>query len=651
MGYDNGLIGVRWWLAGKENEYYPELEHEDPADRMLALIRHLRQKQYLRLRYDLLHARIYGNLRSAGFGINSHTQLDGITDDRITLNICKNMVNAVVAKITKNRPKATIITHGANRALKRRSKLLEHYIEGQFYRTNFRKRAVEAFRDACIFGTGFIKISRDNDEIMVDRIPPWMIEVDDGECVMGMPPRSIYQRMPVDRQMLIDVFARDNPELAEDIVKISTHLSEDGGLGRDTTADQIIVSEGWHLPSSPGANDGRHIIAINGSSAQKSSVKLLDEDWNYDHFPFIEIRWSEMPAGFFGVGLCAELTGLQTEINKLLRQIQQAHHLCGWPRIYVKRGSKVITAHINNEIGGIIEYDDVPPQQASFPVVPTEIYNHLQFLIKSAYEVSGISQMSATSQKPPGVESAIALMTLEDVQSDRFNEVGRAWEQLHCDGAERILEISRDIAADKPSYAINAVGNQELKTIPWSESVLEVEQYRLQVWPTSLLPSTPTGKLSFVDSLSKITSMDEDDLLDLIDIPDTESYRRRRRAARDLIERTLDKIVEEKIFISPEPYDDLNFCFKRAQERYNEERLNEEPEEEVLDLLRRYMLIANNLLNPPPPENPMEMETTGATPDIAGANPANQLANPLGTPGVPQAPSAPPPLPPSPMAA
>lgn len=654
MMTDKGLQGVRWWMAGKPSEYYPELENEDPGSMMMSLVRYIRERQYLRLRYDILHARLYGNLRFIGFGVNTYTQLDGITDDRITLNICKNMVNAVVAKVTKNRPRATILTHGENRSMRRKAKLLEHYLEGQFYRTKFRKKAEMCFRDAAIFGTGFLKVSRDDKDIMVERVPPWMMFVDDGECVLGTPPRNIYQCMPLYTQVVIDTFAKDDPELAEKILRAASTstIQEYRGLGRDSTTDQIMVTEGWHLPSTPHSNDGRHIIAIDGAG-KFGTVTLLDEPWEYDHFPFIINRWSEMPSGFFGVGLCAELTGIQSEINKLLRQIQQAHHLCGWPRIYVKRGSKIITAHINNEIGALVEYDDVPPQQASFPVVPTEIYNHLQFLIKTAYETSGISQLTATSQKPPGVESAIAMMTLQDVQSDRFSDTIRNYEDIFCQGADRFLEISRDIAKDYPDYAVNSVGNNELKNIKWDDAVLEVDQYRLQIWPTSLLPDTPTGKLSFVDSMSKITTMDEEDILDLIDIPDTESYRKRRRAARDLIEKKLDKITESKEFIGPEPFDDLNFAVKRAQERYNEERLYDEPDEEVLDLLRNFMILAQNMLNPPP-QAPEEMALSQGTPDIMGANPANQLANPMAEVGAPQMPPPaplPPQLPPTNMAA
>ena len=41
--------------------------------------------------------------------------------------------------------------------------------------------------------------------------------------------------------------------------------------------------------------------------------------------------------------------------------------------------------------------------------------------IKKAYELEGISEMSAQSKKPADVESGKAMQTLEDIESDRFN--------------------------------------------------------------------------------------------------------------------------------------------------------------------------------------------------------------------------------------
>ena len=44
----------------------------------------------------------------------------------------------------------------------------------------------------------------------------------------------------------------------------------------------------------------------------------------------------------------------------------------------------------------------------------------VQILKEQAYELVGISQLSAQSSKPAGLNSGIALTTMEDIESDRF---------------------------------------------------------------------------------------------------------------------------------------------------------------------------------------------------------------------------------------
>ena len=40
--------------------------------------------------------------------------------------------------------------------------------------------------------------------------------------------------------------------------------NDDREYAYDGGADQVLVTEAWHLPSGPDANDGRHVIAIEG---------------------------------------------------------------------------------------------------------------------------------------------------------------------------------------------------------------------------------------------------------------------------------------------------------------------------------------------------------------------------------------------------
>ncbi len=148
-------------------------------------------------------------------------------------------------------------------------------------------------------------------------------------------PRNFYQRKFIDRQVLMRLF----PDFSDEIRQAS-RTTDNIDYANTTLVDQIEVLEAWHLPSGEGATDGRHVICI-------SNATLLDEPWEKGSFPFVFVRWTDPMLGFWGEGVCADIQGMQVEINKLLMKIQRAFHLMSVPRIYVENGSKIRKSFFN----------------------------------------------------------------------------------------------------------------------------------------------------------------------------------------------------------------------------------------------------------------------------------------------------------------
>lgn len=631
----DGDLQAQWWLAPRPEEE-ADLEPQDGVskahEQLIPYMRWLRNNQALRRKWDLHHARVYGNLKFVGFGINSYSQT--VEDDRLTYNLVDNMIGACVSRITKNSPRATIVTDGQDWSMQNKAHLLEGFVEGVFYQTDMRKKAVDVFRDAGIYGTGALKLYGEGKELKAERVPAWMLTVDDRECLLGEP-RNMYESRYADKEVLIAQFAKDNAELAQQIrdCPLRPEPDEDGHFGKDYASDQVLVTEAWHLPTSKKAGDGRHTICLDNCT-------LVDKVWKRATFPFVFIRWSKAPVGFWGIGLVAKLIGLQVEVNKLLRQIQQSHHLCAWPRMFIPRGAKVLKAQITNMIGAMIEYDGPsPPSQPSYPVVPQEVYNHLQFLIKSAYEVTGISQLTATAQKPAGIDSGIALMNLQDVQSDRFTEIGNAWENMFADAAHQFIDLAAEMGGVTAQYIAD---DEELLNIDWDDAALETDQYRLQIFPTSMLPQTPVGRFQLIELMTKAGLLQPDEAFALMDMPDLKSMKKRRLAGRDLIDKIVDSIYRGGPYLSPEPYDDLQYAVKRSTEQYQQARRRNAPDH-VLSNLRDYTMAAADLLQPPMPAVPPPQ--AGPPP---GAPPGADMGMPAGgAPGIPlgEPPPGAPPMP------
>ena len=124
--------------------------------------------------------------------------------------------------------------------------------------------------------------------------------------------------------------------------------------------------------------------------------------------------------GWYGTGLVEQLTPIQMELNRIALRTQQAMHLMAVPRVYVERGSQVVLSHLNNDIGNIIEYTGTPPVVNVGQAASGEVYAQFDRLYAKAYETTGISQLSAASLKPEGLNSGRAIREYNDLQTDRF---------------------------------------------------------------------------------------------------------------------------------------------------------------------------------------------------------------------------------------
>jgi hypothetical protein len=111
-----------------------------------------------------------------------------------------------------------------------------------------------------------------------------------------------------------------------------------------------------------------------------------------------------------------------------------------------------------------------------------------------------------------------------------------------------------------------------------------------------------------------------EDVLDAVDFPDVDAYKKRVLAPRRLIERNIARILKTGEFVSPEPADNHQLALKLVNEAYAEARLDNVPEAK-LELLRRYMADTADFIAaatpPPPPAPPM----AGPMPPQPGAPP------------------------------
>lgn len=571
-----------WWLASKTDK---------PAA-IFAIVNRLRQDQQDRMDRNMRSLRLYGNMEMAGLAPYAYSRAvtPQLPENRVKVNIISSMCDTVTSKIGKLRPKVSFLTSGGNMTSQRQAQNLTKFMLGAFYLSDIHRKHQQGFLDSTIFDVGALKHYIAGNKIVSERVLATELLVDPVDALYGNP-RCLYQYKFIHK----DVLKARYPKLSAAIemaAQESGSVGSTGAAGMDTSG-YVTVVEAWHLPSSEDAGDGRHTICI-------SKQCLVDEEYKRDYFPFTFFKWASRLVGFWGQSLAERLTGNQLEINKMLRIIQKAFHLGSAFKVFLEYGSKVPKEMINNDIGSIIYYSGQKPEFYVPQTVHSEYFNHLNFLIQSSYEEAGISQLSASAQKPAGLESGKALREYNDIETERFAMTSQEYENSFLETARQYIDLAKEMKERGIDLEVVAQSKRFIERIKWSEVQLEKDAYIMQMFPTSFLPHTPAGRLQYVQELVNGGYVSQEYALKLLDFPDLESYADLVNAPIDDILATIEDIVETGNYQPPEPLQDLALGLKMFQSAYLKCK-RDGVSEERLDMLRTWMATAQAMLPAPPP--------------------------------------------------
>jgi len=568
----------------------------DTSDKMIyndvfAVVRWIRNDQSSRLTNNIRNSRMYANFSpvlSMPIGF-VHDNNAGASNQKLTLNVVKSCIDTATARIAKTKTRPMFLTDGENWSYQKKAKDLTKYFDYTFEELGMYQHGRTIFRDAGILGDGFLKFYPDMYDytVKVERVLSSELVIDEVEGIYGEP-RQIHQVRNVDRSVLFDAYPK-----CKEIIKgadLLTPNKQPSTLSRD----MVTVIESWHLRSGPNAKDGKHCITVDSGT-------LISEEYTKDYFPFVKWSWSKPMVGYFGMSLAEELMGIQLEVNKLLRNIQLAQHLMAVPRFFVEEGSDVNSKHLTNIAGSIVPFRGTPPIPSTPSAMAPDVYNHLENLFRKAYEITGISMMSATSQKQPGVNSGIAMQTMNDISSERFATTEQDWERFYIDCVSMIIKVKRECEEAKkkqkdykPTSEYVPSGNS-LAKMRFDDIDIPDKQMRIRAYPSNIFPTEPAGRLSRVMELANLGIYTNEELISLTDFPDTATVNARKISTTEIIYKTIDKIVDKEKYIAPDPSMDLSKALTIGNICYNNYRVQGAPDR-ILSMIRTFIKQVNDLI-------------------------------------------------------
>jgi hypothetical protein len=573
--------------------------------------------------------------------------------DKLRLNVIRAAVDTITAKVGKLRPRPTFLTDGGDWSTQRRAKDLQRFLDGAYHQADIYEQSMDVFRDAMVLGTGVFQPYAHGSRIRCDRTPCYELFTDRADAMYGKP-RCLYRVKWVAESQVESL----HPEAKNPKVDDSARSGESKSEG------YVRVVECWCLPTCPADEvgtyegdgrsrdyrcerseyNGRHVIVVGDGVT-------VDEDWACQEFPFVFVHWSRPVQGFWGDSAVDEVAGIQVEVNKLLQFIQESMQKVAQPFVLRRKDAIVTPGELTNLVAQVLEVDSAHAgplseaiQVVTFNPVSPQVYQHLWSLYAKAFEILGSNQLAASATAPPGLESGRALEQLAEEHSERFMSVSRHFEFAVGElMARQLIRCAKEIdtrlreGGNRQGFVIRALNGRATIKLKWSEVEIDSDGYIIQVFPTSVLPTTPAARIQEVERLSAAGWVDAAEARRLLDFPDLRADTDLATADRENLSRQIERMLGDGEPVQPEPYQDLTQAVRVAQQSILKAQCDGVPEDRIA-LVREYITFAEALLKRTAAPNPAIQVPAGV---FAGA-PAEQAspvqAPPQGAAAAPQQP-------------
>jgi len=379
------------------------------------------------------------------------------------LNILRPTIQTIIPIMTDNQP-------GFNVTGKRPQDFqiaddLEKVQEDLWERRGWNHTLIESLMDSCIYGTGVLKVTWNNDleeslgDVDIQRVDPKEIYVPKNAVDFEKNcPWSIHKPMrrlseikrkfpefadqltadsvsdvatnksetmsgkielvsPVDRKSPIQPFSTTPLDEAQEVEIAeywaeSEELEEDEKEGDDSQSPDSQSSE-KRLKYPQG-------VLITIAVKQKIRLQKIANPYKDGKKPFVRIVNTIMPGQFWGEGEVEPLMPIQKILNKNIANIMDYMNMCGNPCWLIPKDSGINPDKVTNQMGLILLYNgDKAPARDIPPPLPSAFFDFYNTISRFADVVSGVHDVTQGRQ-PTGITAAQAIQTLQEAAQTRI---------------------------------------------------------------------------------------------------------------------------------------------------------------------------------------------------------------------------------------
>lgn len=392
-------------------------------------------------------------------------------------NVIKSVIDSLVSKLSNNKVRPFFAPVDGTFKTKKVIRQAQQFFDIYYDKINLNNIISETFKDACIFDIGYIIINPFTFE--VERVPSYCIEE-------------------------LNVNGENKVALIKWIHQPSLILDKYG-----------IESKRQYINVEMLIKENEAILYVD-----EKKVKTIPTNG----YPIVNVYYNEPINNGKTVSIVDELEGIQTQIDLINAKIAATSQLTPANLVFIDEQSGLKSSDVNNKDCQIYPVGIQPGNTANPVNVVTPVpfdpawSAMLDFYINKAYDMIGISQLSAQSRKPSGLDSGIALQTMEDIESDRFEVQVNHFINAYINVTRKLIEIIPEDFEILPA-------DKYQSTMTWATLKEQNNLYKVQYSAATSLSKEPAERAKQIIQMSQIGLITPSKAAELMDMPDlTDAY-------------------------------------------------------------------------------------------------------------------------------
>ena len=481
---------------------------------------------------------------------------DGDLHQPANVNVIKAAIDTLVSKISNQKCRPYFSSINGTYKTKQVVKQAQQFFDYIFDFENVNQKVSHTFRDACICGTGYIFLNPFTYRLQV--VEPWTIGIQHTETAYGKPTDMLIKFNNYPTSLL------EKCESKADYVQYCIYISL-----KEHKAYELI------------------------NAKEINSIK-----YEPDVLPYVSVSYCDPVFGRKTTSIVEELNGIQTQIDMINQKIAAAAQLTPANAVYVLEGSSMSSETLSNRTGEVYEIK-LPPGMNSLPIQQVNPapfdpmwQTMLDYYVKQAFESIGLSQLSATGKKPAGVDSGIALSTLEDVESDRFETQLNAFIKLYTDIAKMYINVL-------PSNTDIIPVSENTSSLKWKDLLKEQGLFKIQYSAATFLSKQPSEKIKQISQMSQAGLIGVEKIAELLDNPDLEDAYSFAQAVHNACNKVIESTIEGEEVDIPKfiSYEQLAKDISQTQNQLYASLSGEKNDKEILEQIDRLTKLEEKLYN------------------------------------------------------